>query len=889
MSTSYTCNSCGVSVKTLKSYVQHQGLHRNEAHYLYPCCIANCKSRFRNYSTFKCHIYRHHRQTSSVSQCESLQGPFTCKVANCHKQLIDLSDLLGHLKFHISKREAVHCPFNNCDHSFSVKSSFTSHLSRKHKNSTALHVSGAYCLPSVSSESQFSVAESHSDERANDVVTDDDGPEEDMLDPSQIKSLYIKNLSMFYMKLQAKYLIPSSTIQLIVEEIDKLSGVCQQYTKNHLKVSLQAKAKLSETEIEDVLKTLDDMDIHGCCRSALSTEHKRKQYFEEHFPYVHQKCISLGIDKNRKERHAQYIPIKDTLTALLKDPAVWEECRTSRNESTPLILNDVSDGSVFKSNPLFLEPELTLKVILYQDAFEVVNPLGSARKKHKLLGVYFTLANFDPFHRSTIDNMQLLLLCREADFKYFGHEKVFSPLISDFKELETNGLNIHGNNVKATVFCIAGDNLGSHNIGGFTENFSTSNYFCRYCHVTRSELENMEYQAPIRTVQNYNVAVAELQNDNVSEVKGVKFDSVFNSLAFFHVCQPGLPPCIGHDLFEGVVASDLALYLNCFVKVKKFFTYSELNRRIRQFTYKGSDSNSTPSEVSEKGTKLGGQATENWCLLRLLPVIIGEKITDTDDPVWQLTIQLKEVVELICAPKISIPQIALLNVQIHDYLETRKEMFPAHKLKPKHHFLTHYPALILKFGPLMRLCTMRFESKHSYFKRCVRRTQNFKNVCQTLARNHQLLQAYLHSGSFFPPSMVVKNSTPFHAELYNNAVRTAVGTTLDKEPNIVASTEIQWKGTLYKKGFFLCLSPRESNEFGQIELILVKEERHVYFIVTPHDVSYLPEFGLYEVKEAKQSMKCVNAELTLDYYPLSAYTLFETKVISLKHSVVDTE
>ena len=90
----------------------------------------------------------------------------------------------------------------------------------------------------------------------------------------------------------------------------------------------------------------------------------------------------LGIDENRKERHAQYIPIKGTLTALLKDPAVWEECCTSSNESTPLILNDVCDGFIFKSNQLFPEPGVTLKVILYQDAFEVVNPLGSAKKKN---------------------------------------------------------------------------------------------------------------------------------------------------------------------------------------------------------------------------------------------------------------------------------------------------------------------------------------------------------------------------------------------------------------------------------------------------------------------------------------------------------------------------
>lgn len=121
------------------------------------------------------------------------------------------------------------------------------------------------------------------------------------------------------------------------------------------------------------------------------------------------------------------------------------------------------------------------------------------------------------------------------------------------------------------------------------------------------------------------------------------------------------------------------------MKVKKFFTYTQLNRRIKQFSYQESDAKSAPSEMSEKGTKLDGQAAENWTLLRLLPIIIGEKITDTEDSVWQLTIQLKELVELVCAPKISLSQIAFLGAMITDYLE----LFPTQKLKPKHHYLTH--------------------------------------------------------------------------------------------------------------------------------------------------------------------------------------------------------
>ncbi|KAL1272165.1 hypothetical protein QQF64_031181 [Cirrhinus molitorella] len=34
----------------------------------------------------------------------------------------------------------------------------------------------------------------------------------------------------------------------------------------------------------------------------------------------------------------------------------------------------------------------------------------------------------------------------------------------------------------------------------------------------------------------------------------------------------------------------------------------------------------------------------------------GIKVQDPDDDVWQLTLQLKDVVDLVCAQKISVPQ-----------------------------------------------------------------------------------------------------------------------------------------------------------------------------------------------------------------------------------------
>ena len=77
--------------------------------------------------------------------------------------------------------------------------------------------------------------------------------------------------------------------------------------------------------------------------------------------------------------------------------------------------------------------------------------------------------------------------------------------------------------------------------------------------------------------------------------------------------------------------------------------------------------------------------------------------------------------------------------------------------------------------------------------------------------------------------------------------------------------------------------------FAQIELMLILDSKNMYFLVAPYGSSYLPELGLYEVHSASEGMRCINGELLLDYGPLPAYATCGTRVISLKHSIVDTE
>ncbi len=56
------------------------------------------------------------------------------------------------------------------------------------------------------------------------------------------------------------------------------------------------------------------------------------------------------------------------------------------------VLKDVWDGENITAN-LQHADESALGLVLYQDSFEVVNPLGSGKTKLTIMAIYFTLAD----------------------------------------------------------------------------------------------------------------------------------------------------------------------------------------------------------------------------------------------------------------------------------------------------------------------------------------------------------------------------------------------------------------------------------------------------------------------------------------------------------------
>lgn len=136
-----------------------------------------------------------------------------------------------------------------------------------------------------------------------------------------------------------------------------------------------------------------------------------------------------------------------------------------------------------------------------------------------------------------------------------------------------------------------------------------------------------------------------------------------------------------------------------------------------------------------------GYGHENWALLRLLPLLIGHNVGENEHT-WEVLMLLKDIVELSMSVQFTDDTVEFLNYKISEHRALFKKVFPNFVLRPKHHYIEHYPQSVRMYGPLRNLWTMRFEGKHTFFKRVIRDAQNFKNVPLMLAKKHQMTMAY---------------------------------------------------------------------------------------------------------------------------------------------------
>ena len=196
-----------------------------------------------------------------------------------------------------------------------------------------------------------------------------------------------------------------------------------------------------------------------------------------------------------------------------------------------------------------------------------------------------------------------------------------------------------------------------------------------------------------------------------------------------------------------------------------------------------------------------------------ISAVVADLVKDFNDPVWQMILHLRTVCSLVCAPALSMGQVAELSVEIHSYITLTIECLPDRKLIPKQEFLLHYPALIEIFGPLKHSSTLKFERKHGGFKKQIKHIPNFKSVTQTLAERHQLQQANIPviSGTL----ATSKKTMDYIPKDHNYTVNRAIMNCFVKEAKstMYISKMVTFRGVQYAKDLSMYIGKNQRGNF----------------------------------------------------------------------------
>jgi len=568
-------------------------------------------------------------------------------------------------------------------------------------------------------------------------------------------SLDVANFNaMFTLSLAAKHNMSQSAVDSVVSTTSAL-------IENHLTVFKQrVKRKLNDMNVD--ADVVDEIPIETHL-TEFESHCKRQTFYRKHVStFVEPEPFVLGrklIHKSGKifsvRRIGYIIPFEKSLQNLLSMPEVWNHVN-HRHNSVDQFMWDICDGDAMQSD----SDALSLQIVINCDDLEIVNPLGSHTKKHKLSVFYFTLANIPPQYRSKADVIQLLAIAKTQDLR---EHRADSSLLSDFcqtmQRLSTEGVkvNVHGDvqNIKGNLVMVCADTLASNWLGKFKEGVAFAMHNCRQCEVGKDSIKTklVERDVILRSTAEHKERCDTLKELSPeariywSKMWGINGTSCLLQISGFDLVN-GLVQDPMHIILEGVLQLELKLLLHSLIYVKKLFSLKWLNYALGAFRYSYLHCKSKPEVIEKHHLSSSGTikqtASSMLTIVHTLPFVIGHLVPENDAN-WLNALRLFQVVLFATSSYCARETAVFLQILIAEYLHNFQQLYPDAPFIPKMHFMTHLPSQMIKYGPLRHHWCMRFEAKNGFFAN--KKYKNFVNLPRTLAFRHQLYMAYAQSGS----------------------------------------------------------------------------------------------------------------------------------------------
>lgn len=509
----------------------------------------------------------------------------------------------------------------------------------------------------------------------------------------------------------------------------------------------------TESLIKNVLISKCDVDEFEKLVRPYCSKYIRREALKNNVYYVAPEEIPVGHRWETKFNRSTgdykkiivqnrfiFIPITQTIKKLFLNihfRSLFKEHQESHNCETSVYKYPCC-GSSFQSLPEKVKKNSFLQLQLYYDDFEVAKVLGSKVIIHKIGAMYFNFHNVPNIIKSNLSSIFLVALFYTNDIRNsFNLNHILAPVVSDIKILETQGITVDEIGLLfGTVVNLSHDNLAANEIIGFTKSFS-AHYFCRFCTMNKSDTKynTTENKLLLRNVDCYNILKTQnnIMKINLSKTKGIYRKSVLNDLNFFNTINNNSVDLM-HDGLEGFVTLILKFMIEFFLEQKIFNDINKLNDCISEYNFGYIDRRNKTSNINIDKSNLGQYAIQILCLACHFPLIFGRFYKKEHANQWGGVTTMLQILEILFCNEVKEAAIVKLENLISNHLNIIINIFKK-TLTPKQHFLTHYPSVIRRIGPIIHTWTMRFESKHRYFTKI--KIQNYINVCKSLSERHQ--------------------------------------------------------------------------------------------------------------------------------------------------------
>ncbi|XP_064468471.1 uncharacterized protein LOC135379153 [Ornithodoros turicata] len=509
----------------------------------------------------------------------------------CQHRAFTLNSLLRHLSSSHGCERNWACDLGKCARTYTSLSRFREHLLKTHSSDQPQCVDSSSVQPDTNVEHVDNMESSDDDnaeaipqsaqQNASADLPSTSTASTSTLRPTTERQNPVKEFAMLLLKWKEAKKLPESTLNEIANDMFNFFNDCG--------------PQLFSAQGSDVEPSVNSE------MGQLLTKKGRERFWTGALPYVEPVTVTLN-EAGEARVSFQYVPILEVLrhyVEWLDNSFTSDPCRFADT------LSSVFDASAFASHEYFCGDREKLCIQLYTDEFEVCNPIGAQRQKHKLMAVYYTLLNVPSRLRAQLSHIHLALLCKEKHIQKYGFDRVLERLHQDIAHLETEGITVHNKMITGSVFCLSGDNLSSHRIGGFKASFNHG-HICRFCMALHHEIrtKHKEQDFVLRTPALHKFHLDMLRGGVATlPLYGLKAPSAVHTKGF-HPTEH-LPPDVMHDLHEGVIPFVLRHFIRYFIS-QRLFSLDVLNERILNFAYDQCDKKNKPEPISQHFLSSGG-------------------------------------------------------------------------------------------------------------------------------------------------------------------------------------------------------------------------------------------------------------------------------------------